>query len=203
MDEVEQLVHPYATDSDRQKIIILFIAALSILSAWLFSQSLLWLNFDAPWWLDTPAVLGFFGIYWKLYDQYFWAIAVSGKTISGIPNFSGRWVGKLTTSHDPDLPVALKATITQTSTRIYIAQSANDTSESHSVMAAVLCNVGPFEGLTYLYENRPKGIHKAGALNAHRGEARLRLQDDGSLQGDYSTDQARKNVGSIDLYRAS
>ena len=94
-------MHPYSTDDgSRVRNVMLVLAVGAILLSWGLAQALLSLNLTAPWWLDTPAVLGFYGLLWQLYDRVLWRVGPRDRPLGGVPNFAGRWKGTLNSSFD-------------------------------------------------------------------------------------------------------
>src|SRR5260370_1168151 len=91
-------MHAYATDSGRGKLAVLMLAIASILLAWGFHELLIAIHLQAPWWLDTPAVLGFYGLLWKLYDQHIWRWRWKSVRISDVPDLAGEWLGQVQSS---------------------------------------------------------------------------------------------------------
>src|SRR5215216_5992835 len=91
-------MHPYSTDSKAVHLATLFVAVGAILSAWALGQVIQTLPGGAPWWLDTPAVLGFFGAYWSIYDRLAWRWRLFGLRLSATPDFNGNWAGTLHSS---------------------------------------------------------------------------------------------------------
>ena len=65
-------MHPYATDSQERKTIPLFIAAFAVISALALSRLLQLIHW--PGWVDAPATMGFYGIYYDLFRRWFWRI---------------------------------------------------------------------------------------------------------------------------------
>jgi hypothetical protein len=207
----EAAVHPYSNDSSRTRTVLLVLAVAAVLLAWGLGRTLRSWEITPPWWLDTPAVVGFYGILWQLYDRLLWRARIGSQTLSGIPDYSGSWGGCVHSSYGGTAVYAARLTIRQTSSRILI-ELRTDRSRSVSQMAMLCAGPGSEQGLQYLYTNRPRHVptpEPAGpphdrphaivlAMTPHEGVARLLLGDDGStLQGDYQNDRHRQTYGTL------
>jgi hypothetical protein len=93
-------MHAYSTDNDRTRAVFLILAVLAILGAWLLSRSLDALSLIPPWWLDTPAVLGLYGLLWKGYDRFAWRWRLGVLSLTDIPDLAGTWAGSLVSTRD-------------------------------------------------------------------------------------------------------
>ena len=194
-------MHAYSTDSDRSRIAFLVLAVVAILGAWMLSQLLDVLSVIPPWWLDTPAVLGMYGLLWKGYDRFVWRWRIGALGLSDTPNLGGIWSGEIESARDPGRSLSATLTITQTASRILISLD-TEMSRSSSVMAALNCKPGPYRGLHYSFENRPRAMAHP-TMGPHSGHADLRLTSDGlQLNGDYETDRHRGSVGRMSFKRA-
>jgi hypothetical protein len=193
-------VHPYSTDSARQRTVLLLLAVLAILLAWALGRAFVLLHTSPPWWLDTPAVVGFYGLLWQAYDHLLWRVGPSGHTLSGVPYYAGTWSGQICSEYRPETPYQARLTIRQTSSRILIELETGQ-SRSHSRLAMVYADPGPDQGLQYVYNNRPREIVAPG-VEAHGGSAYLRLSADGRrLDGGYSTGPERRTKGEMTFER--
>jgi len=192
-------MHPYATDSGRERYAILAIAILSVLFAFAMHRLFQFAHFQPPWWLDTPAVLGFFGIVWKWYDRVVWHWRRGPLHVSDVPYLSGEWVGEVQSSHN-STRISATLTIHQTASHILI-ELVTENSRSQSVMATLNCKPGLYHGLHYAFNNHPHALN-APTMAPHRGQAHLRIEDGGmTLVGDYNTDQHRGNHGRMKFRR--
>jgi hypothetical protein len=198
VEQVDKLMQSYATDSDHNRKAVVVLTILAILSAWLLPRLLHALQLSVPWWLDAPAVMGFFGLYWTVYDRWAWKWRVGSLRVTAVPDLAGRWQGALRSSHNPETDTPIDITIHQTATQILV-QSHTAHSESTSIMAALNCRPGLFQGLTYLYENWPQPLGLK-TLEAHRGRAHLKMDGD-KLVGTYMTDFNRGNEGRFEVSR--
>lgn len=193
-------MHAYSTDSDRTRMALLALAVLAILGAWLFNRLLDVLDFTPPWWLDTPAVLGMYGLLWKGYDRFAWRWRLGALSLTDVPDLAGTWTGTIVSTRDGRTSVSATLTIVQTASRLLVSLE-TATSRSNSVMATLNCRPGPYQGLHYSFENRPRAMAQS-TMAPHSGQAHLRLSPDGQrLDGDYETDRHRGNVGEMSFAR--
>lgn len=191
-------MHPYSTDATRPIRVLLVLAVAAVLLAYLLDRALSAADLDAPWWLDTPAVLGFYGLLWRLYDRHLWRVSRNGRTLSGIRDYSGEWDGEIGTNH-PSGPLTASLTIQQTSSQILVTLT-TDKSRSDSSMAAISDRPGQHHGLRYEYTNMPQPRHET--LQIHKGVSHLVLSRDGrSLTGDYKNFHGRMTAGSLTFHR--
>ena len=195
-------MHPYSTDATRQVRAMLVLAVVAILLAYLLNRSLAALRVTPPWWLDTPAVLGFYGLCWRLYDERLWRLGPVTHTLSGVPNLAGNWTGTILSSHPGQGPVPASLVVHQTSSRLLI-ELETDTSKSRSTMAALNSEPGASNGLRYAFANMPRTLTKPTML-PHGGMVQLTLSADGSyLSGDYETDRFRNTSGRLEFRRTA
>lgn len=186
-------MHPYATDSDHTRLALTVLAIAALAAA--YGLHRLW---TPPWWVDAPSVLGFAGILWRVYDARLWRLRWGPLGLSNVPNLAGRWTGVLSSSHDGAEHEAI-LTITQTASRIRIKLE-TASSDSDSFVASVNCQAGPKQGLTYVYDNRPKAL-APNAMAPHQGTVHLRLEGDSRLVGDYNSDRFRNTSGRMSFTR--
>jgi SMODS-associating 2TM, beta-strand rich effector domain len=193
-------MHPYSTDSDRTRTTLLVLAILAIIGAWLLSRVFDALSLSPPWWLDTPSVLGMYGLLWKGYDRFAWRWRLGALRFTDVPDLGGTWTGNVISARDEHTSIPATLLITQTASRILVTLE-TATSRSHSVMAALNCQRGPYQGLHHSFENRPRARAQS-TMTPHSGQAHLRLSSDGrQLNGDYETDRHRGNVGEMSFSR--
>jgi SMODS-associating 2TM, beta-strand rich effector domain len=181
---------------------MLLLAVVAILLAYLLNRSLAALRVTPPWWLDTPAVLGFYGLCWRLYDERLWRLGPVTHTLSGVPNLAGYWTGTILSSHPGQGPVPASLVVHQTSSRLLI-ELETGTSKSRSTMAALNSEPGVSNGLRYAFANMPRTLTEQTML-PHGGMVQLTLSADGSyLSGDYETDRFRNTSGRLEFHRTA
>lgn len=190
-------MHAYATDVDRKGVPIA-LAVISIGVTLLFLYVIQTLKINIPWWIDTPSVMGFYGILYALYDRALWRLHFGNFRLSHIPEVSGVWAGKLTSSYNNGTKVDIVFTIEQTWSRISI-RTETETSTSSTTMAALNTDEYLDPGLKYEYLSEP-GAFATPTMLIHRGTGHLRLSADGKmLTGDYYTGKGRQTFGTIEL----
>jgi hypothetical protein len=153
-----------------------------------------------PWWLDTPAVIGIYGIAFQAYDGWAWNWHWV-RFLHGVPDCSGDYALTIRSSHD-GLQSELRGTvkIRQTWTRIIVRV---ETGTSTSVSKGGYLVEAPGEGarLVYLYHNTPRGQAVA-EMSQHEGTASLVFSGDGTTAvGTYYTGRGRRNHGELELQR--
>jgi hypothetical protein len=176
------------------------LSVVAILLAYLLDRSWSALHIKPPWWLDMPAALGFYGLCWRLYDEYLWRLGPVTRTLSGVPNLAGVWTGTILSSYRQE-PFSATLTVRQTSSRLLITLETGN-SKSYSTMAALTTAPGPASGLHYAYSNMPRPLSTP-SMGPHTGTVQLALSADGTqLSGDYGTDRFRGTSGRMDFHRA-
>ena len=122
------------------------------------------------------------------------------RAVLGVPLLEGEWDVEVRSSHESHaVPVGGKARIKQTWTKLAIEFEMRE-SRSKSTTAAMTLASGATPELVYTYGNEPL----PGARNTmvpFIGMARLRIEGDGLLVGDYFTGRGRQTHGSITLRR--
>jgi len=195
-------MHPYATNSPERKLVPLYIAGASIITAWLLYESLAYVNLAIPWWLDAPSVLGFYGIFYRVFDKYLWRNHILRRIgVVNLPNLNGNWKGHLTSSFDNyKTKYDASINILQNWTRIGISLD-TENSESRSLTAAIIIESPNTSVLSYEYLNEPKAPALK-TMHIHRGTARLTLNSGNKvLEGEYYTGRDRKEFGVLNLKR--
>jgi hypothetical protein len=196
-------LHRYAVHSERGHHTQLYLGFVSVLLTWAFAGSLSHFAITLPWWVESPSVLGMYGLLYQLFDKHLWRAGAIRQFLAR-PDLNGKWVGTLTSSFDKHAAsTRAEARITQTWTHVSIAFH-TATSESASESASIV--VTPDEGaiLTYEYQSVPNA-DSVGTMHTHRGTARLELkrERDGKIMliGDYYSGRDRQNFGRIELRR--
>lgn len=194
-------MHAYATDIDRKGVTII-LALISIGATLFFLYVTQTFRINIPWWIDTPSVMGFYGILYALYDRVLWRLQVGGLRLSHIPDVKGVWAGELTSSYKDGTKIDIVFFIEQTWTKISI-RTETETSTSATTMAALNTDEYLEPGLKYEYLSEP-GAFATPTMQIHKGTGHLRLSPDGQrLIGDYYTGKGRMTFGTIELRLAS
>lgn len=198
-------MHPYATDSHERKTVPFVLAVIATVLALGLAKIVEAAQVQNLWWLDVPAVWGFYGILWRLFDRSAWRWRVLRAVgLVRVPDLNGPWHGRGVSSHveraGDRQEFECDVTITQRWRTLYVSlQTAH--SQSESVIGALLVGDGGGQPiLSYEYRNEPR-THAPASLNPHRGTARLALVAVDHLEGDYYTGRDRREIGTLDLRR--
>jgi hypothetical protein len=196
-------MHRYSTDSNEREQVLLGLALLAVGTAWGFSWILRAAQATAPWWLDAPSTMGFYGIYFKLFDQYFWRGSVFRNIgLLKVPVLAGTWHGHVISSFDDHKkPQKVKVQVKQTWTQIVVLLS-SEVSASHSLTAAVQVRAPEGTVLSYQYENQPRP-EAVKSMETHVGSARLMFRDGRCLEGYYYSGRGRQEHGALFLERVT
>ena len=195
-------MHSYATDSNERKIVPLYIAGVSVFAAWGLNRVLGAMQFTVPWWIDAPSVIGFYGLFYAIFNRYLWRWRILHAIgVLKIPDLNGTWNGYIASSFDEhtkrhDATLTISQNWTQTS----IILEANY-SKSSSVIAAIIIENPNSIVLSYEYLNEPTPDAKD-TMHTHRGTARLTIQSNRKvLEGEYYTGRDRLNFGILNFKR--
>lgn len=194
-------MHDYSIDSNERRIVPFLLASLAILSAWALSRFLAALHLSAPWWADAPSSMGFYGVFYALFDKHLWRTRLMRRLgLVKIPDLEGRWLGYLTSSFDDhEKHHRLEVHIFQTWTQIVVVVKTAD-SRSRSCVAAIRVAEPDGPALFYQYENEPQAS-AVKALHIHYGSAMLQLSDEKFLSGDYYAGRDRRTYGRFSCRR--
>jgi hypothetical protein len=199
-------MHPYATDSNERQKTLLGLATGSILMSWFLHTIFQLINFSPPWWSDIPSFVGFYGIFYNLFDKWLWKLKLF-RTIGLVktPIISGKWDGYTVSSYDHH-EKRTKATIevfqTWTEMRVKLVTS---TSISSSQTASLITGNADCATLMYDYINEPKP-NAVRTMHSHRGMARHEYvikKDYETLDGSYFTGRDRATFGALFFKKTS
>lgn len=193
-------MHAYSTDSNERITIPLYLAVASILSAWLLPKVLEQMGLSVAWWFDAPAVMGFYGLYYRLFDNILWKCKWLIKIgIIKTPNLNGTWDGFFLSSyddHNTQNPAQIE--IKQTWTKMCVVFK-NGTSRSSSITSSLTTSQAEGVVLSYEYQNAPN-YDTVSTMQIHRGFTRLILSNDKKqLEGDYYTGRGRLSYGMMNF----
>ncbi|BAZ51678.1 hypothetical protein NIES4103_43360 [Nostoc sp. NIES-4103] len=196
-------MHSYATDAKDRETILLWIATLAVVATLLLNYLLKVLNIEVPWWLDAPSVMGFYGLFYQLFDDVVWALKFEPIRFSNIPNLRGTWVGVIRSSYQNGTETrGVILYIRQTWSKISV-EIETETSRSKSTMAAVYTQDSSEPGLKYEYTNEPSA-RSPETMQPHRGIVNLVLSPDRkTLKGNYFTSRSRQTYGEMVFQRVS
>ncbi len=193
-------MHQYTTDIEKTGV-YKWIAFISVFLAWVLSYLLKLIQIEILWIVDAPSVVGFYGILYKLFDTRLWR----WKVFNNIPDLSGQWQGKVSSTHDKfnnEHPASI--IIKQTWSHISIILT-TENSRSESCVLTISTKTPDGAKIHYAYENKPR--HNAvSTMKRHDGTANLILKEkDGKLilEGDYYTGRDRKNHGILHFEKQS
>ena len=196
--EGEASMHNYVVSPDNRWRAQLCVTLASLASAWVLRAALDALALTAPWWVDIPSFVGFYGLWWGLHDRFGWHWRWAGLVGLVSVDLSGEWEGTLVSSRDHfGAETSVLVRIRQTSTRMAMLLS-TDKSDSNSVGAILEAN-GATVLLRYLFESRPRA-GSPDTMHVHFGAGFLELQED-RLVGDYFTGRDRTTYGRLHLRR--
>lgn len=196
-------MHSYATDAKDREWVLLWIAALAVVATLFLNYLLKVLNLQVPWWIDAPSVMGFYGLFYQLFDEVVWALRLEPIRFSNIPNLRGTWVGVIRSSYQNGTETrGVIIYIRQTWSKISV-ELETETSRSKSTMAAVYTEDSSEPGLKYEYTNEP-GARSPETMHSHRGMVNLVLSPDRkTLKGNYFTSRSRQTYGEMVFQRVS
>jgi hypothetical protein len=164
-------MHPYVAESRNCGSLYITMTILVVASAWLFQEFVTLLLIDLPWWVESPSVLGFFGICWKAFDLYVWRWKISrwvGWTEA--PDLCGDWQVAVETQVNNQSKVAKgEAKITQTATHLSVVIRWEQ-SRSYSAAGVIQQGRSGEPELIYQYINEPHPDAPA-MMQIHRGTA--------------------------------
>ncbi|MGC2423187.1 MAG: hypothetical protein WA666_02405 [Nitrospirota bacterium] len=181
-------------------MVLLVIAIVSIISAWLISIIFTKLKVALPWWIESPSVIGFYGLFYTVFDKYLWRTELIRKIgLVNTPDFEGKWDGNLFSSFGKNSYENVNVKIIQTWTKMQILLFTNK-SQSHSLAAFISVNDPGGPSLIYQYQNNPKP-NAINTMQIHYGTTKLNLTEQG-LEGEYYSGRGRQNYGSLSLKKS-
>lgn len=192
-------LHHYTADT-KDRIwahVVLFVAATAC--AWLFGQTLNYLEWQPPWWVEAPSIFGFYGILFALFNLYLWRnkylrFIMRIKT----PDLNGKYEGTLSSSHDKFVSEKrVKYCIHQTWNKMVVF-SETDQSTSQSTIGAFHLEEVHRMSFVFQYENCPKPNAPAG-MNRHCGFAEFYFETPQELTGEFFNGRGRSTHGLLKL----
>ena len=190
-------MHPYST-SESRAVAYRVIALLSV-ATWFVAAFLTQKYYEGLIWLLSPLPTIGFGIFYFVFDRWFWKIRVFRfQLLSGTKNLAGSYCGVLISDFE-EVRKQVTLTIEQRWTRCVIFMDISDddsTSSSMSTMAAVE-KKGSRATITYAYRNKVASGVAEEDMHDHDGTAELTLRQDGKLEGGYYN--SRKRRGTLKL----
>ena len=191
-------MHSYEADGRTRVIIAL--ATVSVLLAWLLNAGLDAVDVELSWWIDAPSVAAFFSAAYWAFDRYVWRLDLLRKVgFVNVPNLDGKWNGEVKSSHGDGSSQPVSVVIHQRWSKLAIRLD-TEHSRSHSTLAAIKTDDSITPELTYLYFNEPRPDAQV-TMEAHRGTAQLDLSGE-ALGGIYYSGRGRREMGTIALKRS-
>ena len=92
-------MHPYSIETEERKIILLLLAAFSVMLAWIIYKILNNYEIVLSWWIESPSVLFFYGLLFIVFDSWLWKLFRKIYFVK-TPNLNGEWDGHIKTSFD-------------------------------------------------------------------------------------------------------
>lgn len=179
-----------------------FLAVFGVLAAYGLDRALKGVSLSVPWWLDAPATMGFFSLFYFGFDWWAWRVPLLHTVgLVKTPRLAGKWKADIASSFgEQGNAHTAEVKITQTWTRMAVVLE-TERSRSASTVAGIVPDAPGGALLTYEYMNEPKSMAEP-TMHMHRGVARLRLANDGRvLDGDYYSGRDRQNHGALRLER--
>jgi hypothetical protein len=99
-------MHSYATDAKDRESIPLWLAVLAVASTLSLNYLLQALQLQVPWWIDAPSVMGFYGIWYTVFDSFLWRLQLGFIHFSDIPDIRGTWVGVIKSTYGGETKVS-------------------------------------------------------------------------------------------------
>lgn len=157
-------------------------------------------SLELPSVLESPSLLGVFGMLMFVYDKWLWNVKVCGLKLSPIQDYNGTWEGEICSSHNGGSMIYCTLEIKQTWSEI-ACQLKTDMSCSYSVAASISTEIGPNEGLVWRYVNTPRNSCKSD-MQMHHGVSRATINDVGVLECDYyNCSRERNTCGTIKFHK--
>lgn len=210
-------MHPYGTDTDEHRSLLILLVPTSF---WMSAGFLKLLdaigvslpdNFD--WIFDATSAVGWFGGLYLWLENRGWRWRLLHWTgLISTPNISGRWYGELRSSYEnPERGIVAFATgypveleIRQTWSRL-VVHLTSKTSTSKSDTGSLYLDSGVRPVLVYTYLNRPNP-DQVQSMEMHSGTTLLELCEANgvvTLEGNYYNGRGRGNYGTMHLKRVS
>jgi hypothetical protein len=188
--------HTFAHGGQGAALGVMIFTSLLLAASWGCLQSAL--NLTIPWWIDTPSVLGFYGLVYWFYDRWAWRWLIG---VHGIPDIAGNYSVKIRSSHDKHATeYEARITVWQSWSRILVRLEA---SGSISVSRGGYLVEVPGNGhrLVYLYHNTPRPS-AVSSMQQHDGTGEIDFAADGQTAvGGYYSGRGRLQHGEMSLTR--
>lgn len=192
-------MHSYSIDSEIRKKVYFALFVISMALPAIFEQVRALTGLPA--YLAIPASFGtIFGILYFVFNHFLWRYF---SRMTSIPDLDGEWVATGKSSFkNPDsgenVSFTMNLTIRQNFSEMEVFTETPE-STSRSTMAGIFAHhaVPLFR---YSFENTPKSMANQ-ELHRHPGLIELRIQQDGTLTGDYFSGKHRLKYGELEIKR--
>ncbi|NLD46638.1 MAG: hypothetical protein GX660_05495 [Clostridiaceae bacterium] len=188
--------HQYSADTNDRRLIHVYFTIASVLFAYLLNWITQNTSLKIPWWLDAPAIFGFYGLIYLLFNNVLWKMRVIRLLFQiKTPDWNGDYKCVLRTSFDnfqSEKDLTIK--ITQNWDSILI-QIKTNSSVSNSLSGSFSINDSSSPQFTYEYINKPNNDAPF-SMNIHYGMANIWI-DSGLLKGEFFNGRGRNNYGTF------
>jgi hypothetical protein len=186
--------HKYSSDTNERQLVHVYLAMISVL----LSYVLYWITQNTklvfPWWVDAPAIFGFYGIIYLIFKKRLWNLKIFRFLFSiATPDWNGTYTCNLKSSYDNfQSEKEIKVRIKQEWDMILIQLTSVD-SKSNSLSGAFSVNDSITPQFTYEYLNKPFN-DCVQTMNIHYGIASIWFES-GQLYGEFFNGRGRNNFG--------
>lgn len=186
--------HTFSVDTNERSAVYFYIAILSILFAYFLYWSQGTFEFEIPWWLETPSVLGFYTLIFSLFERYLWKLKFLRYVLSiKTPVLNKSYKVSLMSSYDNfENSMDAEIFVEQSYMKILIRlQTANSISESQGAFFCLKDSTDP--SLTYEFVSKPNST-AAQTMHIHHGMGTIYF-DREKIQGEYFNGRGRQQFG--------
>jgi hypothetical protein len=186
--------HPYSADTNDRRLVHVYFAITGILLSYCIYLICETLRCTIPWWIDAPAILGFYGTIYIIFKKWLWnnsffKFLLSLKT----PDWNGTYNCILKTSfdnfHDEK---KIDIIIVQDWDTISITSRTN-LSKSNSISGSFSIDNAIYPVFTYEYINQPDNDAPS-SMQIHIGMTSIWFEN-GELIGEFFTGRGRVTYG--------
>lgn len=159
-------------------------------------------EFTIPVWVETPSIFGLFGVFFALFDRYFWkyrVIKVFG--LPKIPNLNGKWKATISRRDENDNEVKKKESdviINQNYSKFNLLMK--DEGATSDVKMATFQISNPINRrIIYTYVCEPHAT-APDEFQMHEGTTTLEIMEgDKEMSGNYYSGKGRRHHGTVYL----
>jgi hypothetical protein len=190
-------VEQYSIDGRGRGEVYITLALVSIGLGYLGDHFTHRLPFEVPWWIEVPSFAVWFGLVNVTFDRWLWRVRIFGRTLSGLPDFSGYWHGTIDAiDHlERHSTIACDARIRQTWSQIDVWGKTQ-----HGITRSKIAGVRiDDEELRYEYQTEANVFSEE--ARHHVGFAVLRRETDDALEGYYYTLEGNTTKGTLHFVR--